>query len=565
MKHPMIGKTWKSILFFVLAVAVLYALPPAAHIHEGQPRDGAPPPPGSKSGHPKIESALFDLIEMERLQGTEAMKAHAGLMDIDMLGDFVRVVVETEMPAEARGRAAVAAATLPVQNRLESLGGRVETHYENLIQGLARLGTLESLAETPHVRFIRLPLKAFPQRLVSEGVTTTRANAWHGLAPYRTSREVKICILDAGFTGYEALLGTDLPRNVVTRSFRADGNLFASPHGTACAEIVHDMVPNASLYLANFSTSVEHGRAIDWIIEQGIDIVSYSMGWYNAGAGDGTGPITEQVKKAVDAGVVWVSAAGNSARDHWTGMFSDTSGNQWHNFTAANAFLYWQTPAYTPVSAFLRWNDWGPWDGRQYRGSDQDYDLYLYVWDGSAWVFVASSRNLQTGTQWPVESISGWYSTQERFWGIAIRRDNATRNVLFNLHIRGNSGAILYNEPAGSLVVPADSPHVLTAGASDWATNAYHAYSSRGPTADGRIKPDFSAPAGTSGATYGPRSFIGTSAATPHLAGAFGLILEKTPFSADQIRALLEDRALDLGPPGKDNQFGIGSVRLIKE
>src|SRR5947207_14401248 len=42
--------------------------------------------------------------------------------------------------------------------------------------------------------------------------------------------------------------------------------LFRS-HGTACAEIVYDMAPGATLYLVNFTTEVDLGNAINWLVE----------------------------------------------------------------------------------------------------------------------------------------------------------------------------------------------------------------------------------------------------------------------------------------------------------
>ncbi len=106
---------------------------------------------------------------------------------------------------------------------------------------------------------------------------------------------------------------------------------------------------------------------------------------------------------------------------------------------------------------------------------------------------------------------------------------------------------IEYNVLAGSISVPADSPYAVTVGATDCITDALHSYSSRGPTHDGRVKPDFTAPSGVTTQTYGDRNFYGTSAAAPHMAGAFGLIIGKAPFSVSQIKAILEGRALDLG------------------
>ena len=87
------------------------------------------------------------------------------------------------------------------------------------------------------------------------------------------------------------------------------------------------------------------------------------------------------------------------------------------------------------------------------------------------------------------------------------------------------------------------------------------AFSSRGPTTDGRIKPDIAAPDGVSNATYG--NFSGTSAASPHVAGAAALVLQIDPcFSPTQTGTTLQSAVIDLGAAGKDNTFGSGRLLL---
>jgi subtilisin family serine protease len=371
--------------------------------------------------------------------------------------------------------------------------------------------------------------------------------------------------LDIGFDGYQQLLGNELPSQVVTRSFRADGDISAGEkHGTACAEIVHDMAPEAKLYLVNFSNDVEHYNAVNWLISRNVDAISYSLGWTNAGAGDGTGPICDDVRRAANNEIAWASAAGNEAVAHWEGNFNDTDGDGWHNFSSNDEILDFWVPGSTPVAADLNWDDWGTWDGNNYSGSREDYDLYLYRLSGSDWVQVDSSTNWQTGTEWPVESIGYWEIPSATYWGIAIRKSNATRNVKLEVFIEGNAEAIEYNIPAGSIIIPADSSSAIACGATDWSNDSYHYYSSRGPTSDLRIKPDFTAPSGVSTQTYGMRSFYGTSASAPHMAGAIALLKGKTPYSLSQILTILQFRAVDLGTPGKDNQFGRGRLDLRK-
>ncbi len=148
-----------------------------------------------------------------------------------------------------------------MSRQIEAFGGRIETTHHRLLQSVVPLYTLQAVADLSAVRYLRLPRKAIPF-VISEGVEKTDANEWQTIISYRSTENVKVCILDLGFQGYNALLGTELPSSVRTRSFRADGDLYATAHGTACAEIVHDMAPDAELWLINFSTDVEYHNAV---------------------------------------------------------------------------------------------------------------------------------------------------------------------------------------------------------------------------------------------------------------------------------------------------------------
>lgn len=557
------GKRVVSVPAVLLTAAVLVLVPgQALDRQEPPPPSGAPAiPPQAVKGDPKVEHALFMFQQIHDTQGMEKAKEYAERRGLDLEGGKVLVMVEAETSLSAdRGGDSVPV----VMGHIRLLGGAVEGRYMELVQARMPAEGLLELAANPLVKFVRLPLKPQTQAVTSEGVNLTGANLWRGLAPYRNaSAGLKVCVLDLGFRGYASLLGTELPSSVKTRSFRTDGSLEANqPHGTGCAEIVHDMMPDAELYLVNFSTELQHRQAVDWLISEGVDVVSYSIAWFNAGDGKGTGPICETVKKASDNGIVWVGAAGNYAEDHWEGTFGDADGDRYHNFAGTDEILHFWVPANTPVSAYLNWDDWGSWNGTSYSGSSQDYDLELYYWTGSGWMFVDGSYGAQTGSQWPVEDIGAWISSASAYWGIAVYRRSTTRICKLELFVRGNSDAVEYNVPEGSLSVPADSAYCVTVGATDAVSDAYHSYSSRGPTHDGRVKPDFCAPSGVSSATYGNRGFYGTSAATPHMAGGLALMKAMTPYSWSQVRTILEDRAVDMGASGKDNIFGSGRLNL---
>ncbi|HAN35643.1 MAG TPA: hypothetical protein DCQ52_09400, partial [Acidimicrobiaceae bacterium] len=123
-----------------------------------------------------------------------------------------------------------------------------------------------------------------------------------------------------------------------------------------------------------------------------------------------------------------------------------------------------------------------------------------------------------------------------------------------------------YYDVAGSAskpVVDSKNPSLVAVGAVDPpAGNAIGYYSSQGPTFDGRIKPDVSAPAGFNSVTFG-QAFSGTSAAAPVAAGIAALLQGAgLAVPGRSTAALVKHFVADLGAPGPDNTFGAGKVLL---
>ena len=92
------------------------------------------------------------------------------------------------------------------------------------------------------------------------------------------------------------------------------------------------------------------------------------------------------------------------------------------------------------------------------------------------------------------------------------------------------------------------------------------AFSSRGPTVDGRTKPDIAAPgvsvtAASAGSPAGYATMSGTSMATPYVAGAVALARQAAPAATPaQIRAALLGTTKDIGAAGTDNEYGAGLI-----
>ncbi len=116
---------------------------------------------------------------------------------------------------------------------------------------------------------------------------------------------------------------------------------------------------------------------------------------------------------------------------------------------------------------------------------------------------------------------------------------------------------------------PGDATNVITVGAVDY-TNTVASFSSRGPTTDGRIKPDIMAPgvnisAADSGTTCADVTMTGTSWSIAMVSGVCALVLDRNPSATPlQVKNILGYTALDLGNAGKDNYHGWGLVDAKK-
>jgi serine protease AprX len=95
-------------------------------------------------------------------------------------------------------------------------------------------------------------------------------------------------------------------------------------------------------------------------------------------------------------------------------------------------------------------------------------------------------------------------------------------------------------------------------------------FSSGGPTQDGRLKPEISAPGVNIRSVFlGPTTseLDGTSMATPHVAGAVALLLQKEPtLSTSQVKSRVTSNAIVPTAAGSlpDNDWGFGVVNACK-
>lgn len=515
--------------------------------------------------HPRLDDSL------RRLAAPGADRsAVAGASGLRLQDGLVQVQIAVGAGREAAARSAVAAA-----------GGQVTGAIDGALQAWLPPERLAALAAQSPVEYVRSPETVVPAELdagatLSEGVAAANAGVWHN-AGWR-GQGVRVAVIDAGFVGYKTAINTgDLPADVSVKNFvdfQTDDDVDqTTQHGTACAEIVHDMAPDASLFLLKISTDIDLNEAIDYAISQDVDVISTSLTFLNVTPGDGTGRFATMAQKARDAGILWVTAAGNYREGHWSGTFSDVDGDGYHEFAPGvevNVFgpgnnTAYEIPANTALTASIRWDDW--------TAITEDFRLSLVRYNPTTRQFeiVSSSNNPQTGGpgQRPTERTTYLTSGDRAIYGVVIQRVSGGRAVHF--HLQTPNRELDRRVPAMSLGSLADVEALLTVGATSAAAPFnQERYSSEGPTngpggvpGGGRLKPDMAAFANVSTGSHSPDRFSGTSAATPHVAGAAAQVWSAHPHAQpDDVRDFLQSRAIDQGDPGADARFGHGRLHL---
>jgi hypothetical protein len=249
-----------------------------------------------------------------------------------------------------------------------------------------------------------------------------------------------------------------------------------------------------------------------------------------------------------------VNAAGNMAQSHYEADFTG-SGDKWHNVSAGSEKIYLNNgniiSSNDAILVYLTWNAWPT--------TDQDYDLYLY---NSSDTLVDSSTDPQTGSQPPTEIIDCSAPANDIYY-LKISKESATSNHSLEVYsiYHDLSAAVT----SSSLLGPADAAGAMAVGAinyNDWTTGPQASYSSQGPNNVGLPKPDIMGPDNVSTDVYGT-GFTGTSASSPHVAGAAALILERYPdFKVEQLWQSLTSTATYMDYMNDPYIYGAGLLNL---
>src|SRR5262245_24963880 len=441
----------------------------------------------------------------------------------------------------------------------------------------------------------------------SEGDKTHRAEAARAMFGFNGAG-ARIGVISDGAANLATsqALG-DLPQGVVV----LPGQNGSGDEGTAMMEIIHDLAPGAQLYfasalggVASFAKNIRDLRAAgcDIIVD---DVIYFVESPFHDGQTSGVmsttngGLITQAVNDVVASGALYFSSAGNSGNKNdnasgtWEGNFIDGGtlpiipGGMLNDFSGTPSNRI--TGAGGPIG--LCCSD-------PLGGSNNDYDLF--VLNSALSAVVASSTNVQNGSQDPFEQITTGIAVNNHI--VILKKDGAADRFL---HLSSNGGRLNVNTQGATrghsaadnaysvAATPAATPFGLAPNPTGPFPNPFNPnnkvelFSSDGPrriffgpagaaitpgnfSSTGgllRQKPDITAADGVmvTGAGGFQTRFFGTSAAAPHAAAIAALLKSASQAATQaQIRAALTGTALDIETAGVDRDAGAGVVRAFE-
>jgi hypothetical protein len=449
-----------------------------------------------------------------------------------------------EAPRFAAGARVVVEADPPLSPAaLASVGATLEVAVPGRQQVLLPVTALTTLAALPDVRHVREPAFASPRAVESEGWASVGTAPWVDAG--WTGAGVHVAVVDVGFGGYEDL-GDELPDDL-TVDF-ALGAAGASQHGAAVAEVITDVAPGVSMQLTTFATEVELTAVLTALLDTDVQVVNASVGFDNAWSADGTSDMSRAVDALADAGVIVTVAAGNEAQKYRVGELRAVGDGQ---VLLAGDTAVLATARGGRARVSLRWEE-------PFGAATTDLDLVLKNADDGE--ECGRSEAPQDGDDDPLESVDASGCSEQV---LALIRANGPIPAGLRGWVYSRDGLDAVSRNAGpSLSLPGDARGAFTVGAWVPEVGEVAPYSSRGPTEDGRTKPDVVGPSDVSTVSWGSGAFSGSSAATPHAAGLAALWLEAAGPDADPagFRSWARDQAVDGGVAGPDREWGWGAL-----
>jgi hypothetical protein len=497
---------------------------------------------------------------------------------------MARTMVPLTLRLQAAGNIEVYLHTMSftpdVLDKLRAYGAQVlqSDTLSGIVYAQLPIATLETFAALPFVRWIGPPAYAVRRvgSVTSEGDAKMQAATLRDLLGV-DGTGVRVGIISDGLVNLQASVNSgDLPDDVRIVNGQNGAGPDNTDEGRAMAEIIHDLAPGATLlFHTGFPDSLAMRAAVEALTDAGADVIVDDLGFF-AEPFFQDGRVAQAVQRAIRRGVVYVTAAGNSATQHYQAPYREFAPHDGdpktnlHDFGSGDTRLDIRLPAHGELSVFLQWPN-------LFNGSANtaDYDLFLVDADGNT---IASSDDDQLGVHAPPLEAVAIQNTSavSRTVGVVINR-TAGAALPLELYFNGTAQLLEHNVPGNSISGHPCVRNAIAVGAidvNDRGFNTVEPFSSQGPCEiffpdfEIRSKPDVAAADGvvTSLARFHP--FFGTSAAAPHVAAVVALLLEAAggpdAIGNTELVNTLRLAAVDIDLPGVDPRAGYGVVNAVQ-
>ncbi|HUY93185.1 MAG TPA: S8 family serine peptidase, partial [Pirellulales bacterium] len=486
------------------------------------------------------------------------------------------------------------------ETQLADLGMQITGAADEMISGYLPIDEIPALAALASVKFTDPDYGAVESvgSVTSQGDATIAANnarTYLGL----DGTGVTVGVLSDSYNhlgGAAADIASgDLPAAGVN-VIQDDNFAYDTDEGRAMLQIVHDVAPGAALDFAtaeggetNFANNITalKNAGAKVIVD---DSLYYAEPMFQDGA------VAQAVESAVNAGTVYVSAAGNegtnSLQSSWragpvlaSGAIPSASG--------APAFAGGTTFDFDPSG---NTNDMQSvtlqpgatmtislqWDSPFYSvsgGSGSQNDLDVYLLNSAGAQVLAGSTTRNTGGD-PVEvfQYTNTGGTALNANLMITKYSGADPGLIKYVMFQSGAPVAINTFATNSSMIygHANASNDVAVGAEYWGSSpaTLESFSSVGPTqilfdtSGNRITPvtrnhpDVVGPDGVATTMSSFSPFYGTSAASPHVAGVAALMLQsQTSATPAQVDTALEQTATDMGATGYDYSSGYGLIQ----
>ena len=405
---------------------------------------------------------------------------------------------------------------------------------------------------------------------------------------YNNLGTAKIGVAHGELPGKENPFGFKKPVQVIK-----DLDSGGTDEGRAMAEIVHDVAPGARLafYTSNFGEA-DFAQGIQTLADNGCDVINDDIAYLDEPFFQ-DGIIAQSVDVVKKRGVTYFSAAGNEYNNSYESNYRPTkveyfgAGNGTaHNFSAPGDPPRYAQPLYVPPTGTIILSL--QWDQSSYAasgvGATTDFDVYLTDINGNI-VAYSASNNIKSGE--PMEILGYTNNTKSPTFFLTILKFAGPDVTRLKYILYQDAQFYLTRVPIPGIFAPTLVGHakaegaIATGAAFYYNTPAYGVYppkinwySALGGVANYydihgnriaplmRKKPNIVGPDGVNTSFFDPfgngdipqdadsyPNFFGTSAATPHAAGAAALMIDAERLhniTPDQIKGILSATAIDM-------------------